>query len=155
MANTEKSGCEHASKTRLIPTLMLKGADKAIETYKKAFGAVEQYKMMCPVRHVVAHASLKIGDSELFITEENADMGMIPATNQAFYLYVPNVDDFMKTAVTAGLKQDEAPQEMFWGDRMGSLTDAYGISWNVATHVRDVSDQEMQEAMKKMGSKAA
>ncbi len=155
MANTENSDCEHANKTRLISTLVLKGADKAIETYKKAFGAVEQYKMMCPVRHVVAHASLKIGESELFITEENVEMGMIPATNQSFYLYVPNVDDFMKNAVKAGLKQEDAPQDMFWGDRMGSLTDAYGISWSVATHVRDVPEQEMVEAMKKMGSKAA
>ncbi len=155
MANTENSACENAGKTRVIPTLVLKGADKALELYKKAFGATEQYRMMCPVSGVLAHASLKIGETELFVTEERPEMDVVAAKNLSFYIYVPNVDDFMKSAVKAGLKEDEAPQDMFWGDRMGTLTDSYGISWNVGTHMRDVSEQEMAEAMKKMASKAA
>ena len=155
MANTENSACEHANKTRVIPTLVLKDAVKALELYKKAFGGVEQYRMMCPVSGVLAHASLKIGETELFFTEERAEMGMVAAQNLGFYIYVPNVDDFMKKAVHAGLREEEAPQDMFWGDRMGTLTDSYGITWSIGTHMRDVSEQEMAEAMKKMAGKAA
>jgi len=153
---TNKENCSHTNVTRIIPTLAIKGADKAIEHYKKAFGAVETYPpMMCPVRHTVAHASLKIGESEIFLGEECPEMGANAIPGQAFYIYVPDADAAIKKAVQAGLKQDKPAEDMFWGDRMGTVTDPYGIKWTLATHVRDVSPQEMQEAMKKMASKAA
>ena len=153
-ANKE-SACSNAGSTRIIPALSIKGADKAIEHYKKAFGAIETHKMLCPQTGVIAHAGLKIGETEIFISEENPKMGCVAAQNLTFYLYVPDTDEAMKKAVKAGLKETQKADDMFWGDRMGVVTDPYGIKWSLATHVRDVSPKEMQDAMKKMASKAA
>lgn len=152
---SDKSACASAGATRVVPALAIKGADKAIEHYKKAFGAVETHRMMCPVSGVIAHAGLKIGESEIYISEENPKAGCVAAQNLSFYINVPNVDDAMKMAVKAGLKEEQPAEDMFWGDRMGTVSDPYGISWSIATHVRDVSPKEMEEAMKKMASKAA
>lgn len=150
------SQCSHAgNKTRLIPQLTLKNCDKAIEHYKKAFGAVETHKMMCPVTGVVAHAGLKIGDTEIFLGEERPEMGCHAIKGQSFYIYVPDADAAMKKAVDAGLKEEKPAADQFWGDRMGTITDPYGITWNLGTHVRDVTPKEMEEAMKKMMGKAA
>ena len=151
---TDKENCAHSNASRLIPTLAIKGADKAIEHYKKAFGAVETYPpMIDPNKKTVAHASLKIGESEIFLGEECAEAKAVPG--QSFYLYVPDVDAAIQKAVQAGLKQDKPAEDMFWGDRMGTVTDPYGIKWTLATYVRDVSPKEMEEAMKKMANKAA
>jgi PhnB protein len=144
------SQCANAGKTRLVPQLTLKNCDKAIEHYKKAFGAVETHRMMCPVTGVVAHAGLKIGDVEIFLGEERPEMGCHAIKGQSFYLYVPNADEAMKKAVDAGLTEQKAAADQFWGDRMGTVTDPYGITWNLGTHVRDVTRKEMEEAMKKM-----
>jgi uncharacterized glyoxalase superfamily protein PhnB len=153
---TDKENCAHVNTMRIIPSLTIKGADKAIELYKKVFGAVEVYPpMMCPLTHTVAHASLKIGESEIFLGEERPEMGCNAISGQAFYVYVPDADAAIKKALAAGLKQDKPTEDMFWGDRMGTVTDSFGIKWTLATHVRDVSPDEMQEAMKKMASKAA
>ena len=150
------SECSSAGKHRIVPTLAIKGADKAIEHYKKAFGAVETHKMLCPQTGVVAHCGLKIGESEIYLGEENPKMGAVAGQGLSFYIYVPNADDAMKQATKAGLKEVQPVQDMFWGDRTGSVMDPYGIKWTVATHVRDVSEKEMQDAMKKMaGGKAA
>ena len=152
---TNKTECGNTGMHRLIPSLAVKGADKAIEHYKKAFGAVETHKMLCPQTGVIAHAGLKIGESDLYIMEENQKVGAIAGQNLSFYIYVPNADDAMKQATKAGLKETQPVQDMFWGDRTGSVTDPYGIRWTLATHVRDVSEKEMQDAMKKMAGKAA
>ena len=143
------------SSVRAIPVLILKNADKAIDHYKKAFGAEETHLMLCPKTGVVAHAGLKIGETEFFITEENAKMGCVATPGQSFYLYVPDADKAFATAKKAGLKEVQPVTDQFWGDRTGTLSDAYGLKWSVATHVRDVSPKEMEEAMKKMAQKAA
>jgi PhnB protein len=154
-SSNKESACTSAGMTCVIPTLTIKGADKAIEQYKKAFGAVEEHMMRCPESGVVAHCGLKIGASMLFITEENKERGCVAATNQSFYIYVSDADEAMKKAVKAGLKEAQKAEDMFWGDRMGVVTDAAGIKWSLATHVRDVSPKEMEAAMKKMAGKAA
>ena len=143
------------NRQRAIPQIITKNADKAIEHYKKAFGAVEQYRMMCPITHVLAHASIKIGETEFFLAEERPEAGCMGATNQSFFMYVPDVDATLKQSVAAGLKQEKPAEDQFWGDRMGVVKDPYGIQWMIATHVRDVSPQEMEEAMKKMGKEKA
>lgn len=153
-ANKE-SACSTAGITCVIPTLTIKGADKAIEHYKKAFGAIEEHRLLCPVSGNVAHCGLKIGASAIFITEENRERGCIAGTNQTFYIYVPDADESMKKAIKAGLKETQKAEDMFWGDRMGTVTDPYGIKWSLVTHVRDVSPKEMEAAMKKMSNKAA
>ena len=153
--SNKESACMNAGSTRIIPALAIKGADKAIEHYKKAFGAIETHKMLCPQTGVIAHAGLKIGETEIFISEENPQMGCVSAQNLTFYLYVPDTDEAMKKAVKAGLKETKKAEDMFWGDRMGVVSDAYGIKWSIATHVRDVTPKEMEAAMKKMSGKAA
>ena len=135
---------------QVIPVLIIKGADKAIEHYKKAFGAIETHRMLCPQTGVVAHAGITIGETELYISEENPKMGCLSSPNQTFYIYVPNTDKALETAKNAGLKETQPATDMFWGDRVGTVTDPYGLKWSLATHVRDVSPKEMEEAMKKM-----
>jgi PhnB protein len=153
--SNKESACAHAGKSvRAIPILILKNADKALEHYKKAFGAEETHRMLCPKTGVVAHAGLKIGETEFFVTEENAKMGCTASPGQSFYLYVPDADKAFDTAKKAGLKEVQPVADQFWGDRTGTLSDPYGIKWSVATHVRDVSPKEMEEAMKKMAKAA-
>jgi PhnB protein len=149
------AAAKHAASVRVIPQLSLKNAKKAIEHYKKAFGAVEEHVLLCPVTGTVAHAGIKIGDTGIFLTEENPERGCMSSSGQSFYIYVPDADAAMKKAVKAGLAETQKAQDTFWGDRMGMVTDPYGITWCIATHVRNVSPKEMQVAMKKMSECAA
>jgi PhnB protein len=146
---------KNKSPVRAIPVLMLKNAGKAIDHYKKAFGAEQVYRMDFPGTDKVAHASIKIGETEFFISEENAERGCAASPGQSFYIYVPDADHAFETAKKAGLKEVQPVTDQFWGDRTGTLSDAYGLKWSVATHVRDVSPKELEEAMKKMCQKAA
>lgn len=139
---------------RVIPILVFKGAVKAIEHYKKAFGAEEMYRMTYPDSDLIAHAGIKIGDTEVFVSDEREDMCSKASAPQAFYLYLPDADAAMKKAVQAGCTEDQPVTDMFWGDRMGTVTDPFGMKWMIGTHVRDVSEDEMKEAMKKMGKAA-
>ncbi|MDI1227510.1 MAG: VOC family protein [bacterium] len=151
---------ENKNQMRAIPMLSLIGAEKAMDTYIKAFGAVETSRTMCPVRHVLAHGSLKIGETELMLGEHDPNMkdkngeACVNSAGQQLFIYVPDADAAVKKAVAAGLKETQAPEDMFWGDRMGTVKDAFGMRWNVATHIRDVSKEEMEEAMKKMSEAA-
>jgi len=136
----------------ITPSLIVNDAAKAIETYKKAFGATEEYKMLCPESGKVMHACLKIGSSKIFLADHNPQMGCA-VTTASFYTYFKDVDAMFKQATQAGLKEKSAPQDMFWGDRVGMVTDAFGNSWNIATHTRDLSPQEMEEGRKKFMAK--
>ncbi len=138
----------------ITPTLVIDGAAKAIDLYKKAFGAKEEGRMSCPDSNKIMHAILQIGTSKLFIMDANPQMNAVPSVT-SFYVYLSDVDASFKQAKQAGLSEIVAPQEMFWGDRMGALKDPFGIKWTLATHVRDVSPQEMEEGRKKFMSKAA
>lgn len=142
--------CSNMNRHRAVPQLTLKNCDKAIEHYKKAFGAVETHVFLCPVTGVVAHAGLKIGETEIFLGEERPEMGCHAIKGQSFYIYVPDADKAMEQAIAAGLTEEKAAADQFWGDRMGTVSDPYGITWNLGTHVRDVTEQEMAEAVKKM-----
>jgi uncharacterized glyoxalase superfamily protein PhnB len=132
----------------IIPYLNVKDAAQAIETYKKAFGAKEVHKLVMPGTDKVMHACLEIGTSRFFISESM----QIAPTVSSFYLYRDNADQAFTQAKQAGMQEVSAPADMFWGDRMGTLKDRFGITWSVATHMRDVSPDEMQEAMKKMAA---
>lgn len=138
----------------ITPTLVVKNAAKSIDTYQKAFGAQELYRMNCPQTGKVAHACLQIGDSKIFITDEFPEMGAAAGSNLNFYLYIKDVDAAFAQAKKAGLKEKSPPEDMFWGDRVGKIADSDGITWSMATHVRDVSDDEMAKAMKDMAKKS-
>jgi PhnB protein len=127
----------------LTPFLTLKDAARAIEFYKQAFGAEERMRMPGP-GGVVMHAELKIGDSVLMLSESVQD----PPTVGGVFMYVNDVDAVFARAVKAGAIVKTPVADMFWGDRFGRVTDAWGISWAIATHKEDVSPAEMDKRMK-------
>ena len=138
----------------LTPYLVIKGASEAIEFYKKAFGAVEIVRMPGPGGKIM-HAEVKIGNSMLMLADENPERGHLsPASRggntSSVMLYTDDVDATFKKAIAAGAKQASAPEDMFWGDRMGNLTDPFGHSWAIATHKEDVSPAEIEKRMKAM-----
>jgi len=143
----------------LTPYLTVKGADKAIEFYKKAFGAKEISRMPGPDGRVM-HAELKIGDSHLMLAEAcpeyggNKDPIALGGSPVTVHHYVENVDAVFKQAVAAGAKGDMPPTDMFWGDRFCKVTDPFGQHWSIATHVEDLTKEQMgkraAEAMAEM-----
>lgn len=138
----------------LTPHLICAGAAEAIKFYTEAFGAVEQVRLPGPEGKLM-HASLKIGDSTLMLADEVAGCAMmgprsLKGSPVTIHLYVPNVDAVVEQAVTAGARVTMPATDMFWGDRYAQLEDPFGHRWSVATHQRDVTHEDMQEAMRKM-----
>jgi uncharacterized glyoxalase superfamily protein PhnB len=139
----------------VTPHLICAGAAEAIEFYKKAFGAAETSRLPAPNGKLM-HASIRIGDSTIMLVDEMPEWGALgpkalKGSPVTIHLYVDDVDAFTARAVAAGAKLTMPVQDMFWGDRYGQLEDPCGHRWSVATHVRDVSAAEMQQAMQKMG----
>ena len=140
----------------LTPSLVCAGAVAAIEFYKKAFNATGDGFLPGPGGKVM-HAHLQIGDSALMLMDEFPEMGAfgpksLKGSPVTIHLYVENVDAVVAQAVAAGAKVTMPVADMFWGDRYGQLEDPFGHKWSVATHTRDMSPQEMQEGMAKMGA---
>jgi PhnB protein len=140
----------------ITPYLVIKGAAKAIDYYKKVFGATEVVRMDAPDGRV-GHAELQIGDSRIMLADENPSMGpgftsatTIGSSPVSLYLYLPDVDRVMERAAAAGAKVLRPAQDQFYGDRSGFIQDPFGHLWGIATHVEDVSPEEMKERMKKM-----
>ncbi|MDE3061095.1 MAG: VOC family protein [Pseudomonadota bacterium] len=142
----------------VTPYLTIKDAAKAIELYKQAFGAVEGETMRGPDGKI-GHACLTIGDSKVFLADENPKMGTVAppekGSNVNFYLYVEDADAAQKKAIAAGMKEAMPVKEMFWGDRLGAVTDPFGYKWNLATQVREMTEEEVREAAKKAFNQAA
>ncbi len=138
----------------LTSALIVKDAQATIDSYEKALGAEVLGVMNCPKTGKVIHASLSLGGSSLFISDEYPEMGLTATGNQQFYLYVDNADSGFDQAKSAGLQPVQEPEDMFWGDRVGALTDANGNTWKLAQKVREVSPEEMEEAVKQMASAA-
>lgn len=135
----------------ITPYLVIKGADRAIEYYKKAFGATEIMRMEAPDGKV-GHAELKIGDSIFMLGEEMPQTGYRAPQGGSpvgLMLYVNDVDHVFKQAVAAGGRVDKEIKDQFWGDRNGSVYDPFGHLWTVATHIEDVSEDEMKRRMAK------
>jgi PhnB protein len=143
----------------ITPYLFVKGAVGAIDFYKSVFGATEVVRMMGTSGKVM-HAELKIGDSIVMLADENPPTGvMSPQTvggySVGMHLYVENVDHVMQKAVESGAKLLRPIKNQFYGDRSGSLLDPFGHMWSVATHVEDVSPEEMRKRMTAAVSQAA
>jgi PhnB protein len=144
----------------ITPALIYKDAKKAIEFYKKAFGAQEESVFAGPDGKV-AHAELKIGDSIFMLGEENPawpEHKSAETTGNAgcfsLNIYVPDADAVFKQAVAAGAKVGEQPKDAFWGDRYGRIMDPFGYTWGIMTHVRDVSPEQMKRAVEEWSQKA-
>lgn len=134
----------------VTPMFMFKDCRKAIDFYKSAFGAVERYAMPGPNGQGIMHAEVMVGDSIIMMGDENFG-GSCPSAETlgsspiSFYLYVENVDAAFRRALEAGATLKMEVQEMFWGDRAGSLQDPFGYNWMLATHTRDLSPDEIRE----------
>jgi PhnB protein len=137
----------------VTPHLVCAGAADAIEFYKKAFNAVELVRLPGPQGKLM-HAMIRIGDSSIMLVDEMPDRGSLgpkslKGSPVTIHLYVEDVDAFVKRAVGAGAKITMSLEDMFWGDRYCNLEDPFGHHWSVATHLRDVTPEEMRQAMQK------
>ncbi len=137
----------------ITPHLIIKGAAKAIDFYKKAFGAEELSRMPTPDGRLM-HAALKIGDSVFFLCDEfpehcakSASPETIGKTHATMHLYVQNVDAAFQRAIEAGAEETMPVQDMFWGDRYGQLVDPFGQTWSIATHTEDLTPEAMKKRM--------
>jgi PhnB protein len=144
----------------VTPTLTLKDSRKAIEFYKKAFGAKVLEIMPSPDGKGTMHASIQIGDSILMMGDERPGQSCksaesLGASPISLYVYMPNVDAVFKQALAAGATQTMPVADMFWGDRCGSLKDPFGYSWMIATHNRDLTEEEIREGAESFFAAAA
>lgn len=140
----------------VTPHLVCASAASALDFYKKAFGAVVESRLDGPDGKLM-HGCIRIGDSAIMLVEENPQWNALgpkslKGTPVTIHLYVENADAAVARAEKAGAKVTMPLQDMFWGDRYAVLEDPYGHSWSIATHVRDVTPDEMKKAMKEMAS---
>jgi PhnB protein len=142
----------------LTPSLAVDNATRAIEFYKRAFGAKERMRMPGP-GNMIAHAELEIGDSVLMLSDPFPQSTVKPpkelgGTSVGVFLYVEDVDEVVQQAVDAGATVAMPVEDQFWGDRFGTVSDPFGHTWMIATHKEDLTPDEMmkrgQEAMASM-----
>jgi PhnB protein len=140
----------------VTPYLAVHDAARALDFYHRALGAKEIMRMNNPQGRV-GHAEIKIGDSIIMLAEETPDSGLrspqsLNGSTVSIFVYLEDVDSVFNKALAAGAKEVQRPTDMFWGDRYGRLTDPFGHSWSLATHIEDVTPEEMgrraQEAAK-------
>jgi PhnB protein len=136
----------------VTPYLAVDDAARAIEYYQKAFGAKERVRMPTPDGRI-GHAELEIGDSLVMLSDPFPQASTKPpktlgGTSANVFLYVEDVDAVVKQAVDAGATITMAVADQFWGDRFGTVTDPFGHSWSIATHVEDVPPEEIAERAK-------
>ena len=137
----------------ITPSLVVKGASEAIAFYKRAFGAEELCRMPMPGpdgQVKVGHAELQIGDSRLFLSDEFPEHGSTGPQGSSpvpIHLYVPDVDAVYGRAVEAGATATMPVADMFWGDRYAKLVDPFGHQWSIATHLEDLTPEQMHERM--------
>ena len=134
----------------VTPYLIVQGAAKAIDYYKKVFGATEIMRIPAPNGGVM-HAEIKIGASIIMLADEQQGNFRSPeglgGSPVSLMVYVEDVDKTFKQAISSGAKETRAVQDQFYGDRSGNLVDPFGHVWTVATHKEDVSEAEMQRRM--------
>jgi PhnB protein len=136
----------------ITPYIVVDDASKAIEFYKDAFGADEIMQMPGP-EGKIAHAEIQIGDSKIMLSDPFEQSNVRPPSERggptaSIFMYVDDCDAVFEQAKTAGASVVSELEDMFWGDRFGTLTDPYGHVWSIATHKEDLSDEEMAERSK-------
>lgn len=144
----------------ITPSLTLKNTQKALDFYKKAFGAQVIDNMKTPDGKGTMHATMRIGDNIIMMGDEmpgehcskSAEtMGGSPVS---LFVYLPNVDASFQQAVKAGASITMPVADMFWGDRCGGLKDPFGYTWMLATHVRDLTQSEIEQGAQEFFSQA-
>jgi PhnB protein len=141
----------------VTPVFIFKDSRRAIDFYKQAFGAQELFVMPGPDGNGVMHAQLKIGNSIIMLGDECAESKSVETLGGSplsLYLYVENVDQAYRRALEAGAQSLMAVEDMFWGDRTGTVQDLFGYHWTLATHIKDVTPQELQQGAQEAYAKA-
>lgn len=147
----------------LTPHLVCGSCSEAIEFYKKAFGAAEIRRVDAPDGRRIMHAEISIGGQSVFLVDDFPEfcggksqtpiaLGGTPVT---IHRFVEDCDAAVKQAEQAGATVVMPPQDMFWGDRYGLVTDPFGHSWSLATHLRDLTPEEIQRGMREAFSQCA
>jgi PhnB protein len=135
----------------ITPVLIVKGAEQAIEFYKKAFGAKELHRAYVPGGNTIIHAEIQIGDSRIMLNDEFPELNCkspqsVGGTSTALYVYVKDVEKIFVQAAASGATVTMPIMDAFWGDRTGQLIDPYGHIWSFATRKRNLSPKQMQKA---------
>jgi PhnB protein len=138
----------------VTPYLAVKNGTRALEFYKKAFGATELSRLMMPDGRL-GHAEIRVGDSIIMLSDEFPEYGgkapdTLGGSPVSLHLYVPDVDAFFQKALAAGAQERKPVMDQFYGDRAGQLQDPFGHLWWVATHKEDVAPEEMQRRVGSM-----
>ena len=129
----------------VTPYLIVNGATGLVEFLKKAFGATER-GIMGPPGGPIMHGEVQIGDSIIMLSD-GAGTAESQPTRSMIHLYVDDVDAMYKRAIAAGAQSQRMPENQFYGDRSAGVVDAFGNQWWLATHVEDVSEEEMEKRM--------
>jgi PhnB protein len=136
----------------VTPYIIVKGAAKALDFYARAFGAKEKFRL--PMGDIIGHAEIVIGDSHVMLADvmddQHKDPRKLGGTPVSLMIYTSDADAMFKRAIAAGAKQLKPVEDQFYGDRCGVLEDPFGHVWSIATHVEDVSDEEIRRRMAAM-----
>jgi len=138
----------------VTPHLVVRDAARALDFYKEALGAEELVRIPAP-GGLLMHAELRLGDSKVFLVDEFPESPMegigsppqIGATTVTIHLFVDDVDAVVQRASAAGAKVTQPPTDMFWGDRYARIVDPFGHSWSIATHLEDLTPEQIQKNM--------
>ena len=138
----------------ITPYLIVRGAAEAIEFYKRAFGAQEVMRVGAPGEKI-GHAELQIGDSRIMMADEHPEVNALAphtpgSSGVGICLYVPNVDEIVQQAIEAGATVERPLANQFYGDRSATLIDPFGHKWTIATHIEDVTPEDIDRRMAEM-----
>ncbi len=139
----------------LIPHLVCNPCTEALEFYKRAFGAEELGRMPAPDGQRIMHASMRIGNSIIFLVDDfpefcggkSANPKALKGTPVSLHRYVADCDAAIERAQAAGATVEMPAADMFWGDRYGVVVDPFGHKWSFATHLQDLTPEETKSAM--------
>jgi PhnB protein len=156
MAGSAKPNPVPDSYRRVTPCLTVQGAAKALEFYAGVFGAAERMRFPGP-GGTIAHAEIQIGDSVVIVEDEDQQRGTkappaggLPGSPTSLFIYVEDVDAVIARAVELGAMVQRPAENQFYGDRDGHIIDPFGHGWTVASHVEDVTQDEMMRRMAKL-----
>ena len=135
----------------VTPYLIVEGAAGLLEFVKSAFGAEERFRMPAP-NDTIGHAEVKIGDSIVMVADAGEEWPAMPAF---IYLYVDDCDATYQRALDAGATSVKEPEDQFYGDRNATVRDSVGNRWGIATHIEDVTEEEVARRIEALGLGAA
>jgi PhnB protein len=140
----------------VTPSIVVRGAEEALDFYRKAFNAEETLRMPGPDGKII-HAEFRIGNSVIMLGDEMPDMGAksplsLGGSPVSFFIYLENVDEAWQRAINAGAKQVMPLADMFWGDRAGCVDDPFGHHWWLAQHIADLTPDEIKKGQEEFFS---